>query len=149
MRVLIQRVSRGLVRVDALVVGEIGSGLVLLVGVGREDTAQEADRLAAKTAGLRIFKNEMGKMDLSLLDAGGEALVISQFTLYANASKGRRPNFTQAAPPEHARSLIDHFVTALEAMGVQRVATGVFGAMMDVEIHNSGPVTIWLDSADL
>ncbi len=149
MRVLLQRVSRGKVSVDGRVVGEIAGGLVLLVGVGRGDGPGEVDKLASKVVNLRIFRDEQGKINRSLLDVDGQVLAVSQFTLYADARKGRRPSFTDAAPPEEASALFDAFVARLRELGVARVETGVFGAMMDVEIHNDGPVTIWLDSADL
>ena len=148
MRVLLQRVTCGSVRVEGRQVGAIGSGLVLLVGVEVEDTELEADQLADKVAKLRIFKDVQGRLNRSLLDVEGEALVVSQFTLYADARRGRRPSFTGAAPSAIAEPLIDRFVVKLKELGVGRVATGEFGAMMDVEIHNDGPMTIWLDSAD-
>jgi D-tyrosyl-tRNA(Tyr) deacylase len=145
MRVLIQRVSRAGVSVDGLVVSEIGRGLVLLVGVGQGDGPEEAAALAEKCAHLRIFEDEAGKMNRSALEVGGEALAISQFTLYGDARKGRRPSFVEAAPPERARSLYEAFVERLRGLGL-RVGTGVFGAHMLVEIHNDGPVTIMVES---
>ena len=148
MRVLLQRVSCGSVRVKDQVVGRIGHGLVLLVGVGQGDTAVHADQLADKIVGLRIFNDEQGRFNRSLLDVDGQALVISQFTLYADSRYGRRPSFTAAARPELAQPLVDRFTQRLRERGVCRVETGRFGAHMDVEIHNDGPVTIWLDTAD-
>ena len=144
MRVVIQRVSRAAVRMDDSIVGQIGPGLVVLVGVGREDTAEDARYLADKTASLRIFSDEQGNMNRSLLDMGGSALVISQFTLYGDCRKGRRPSWHLAAPPELGRELYQEYCNLL-AQHIP-VETGVFGAMMDVEIHNDGPVTILLDS---
>ncbi len=149
MRVLLQRVTRGSVEVAAETVGAIGPGLVLLVGVTHQDGEAEARALAAKVAHLRIFEDADGKMNLSLLDVAGEALVVSQFTLYANARKGRRPSFIDAAHPDQAEPLIHLFAAHLAALGVPRVETGRFGASMLVEICNAGPVTIWLDSAEL
>lgn len=149
MRVLLQRVTAGQVSVDGEVVGRIDRGLVLLVGVGQGDTEADADRLADKAVGLRVFSDEAGKFNHSLLDVRGGALVVSQFTLYADSRKGRRPSFTDAAPPGRARELFDYFVDRLRGLGVDPVATGRFGAHMAVEIHNDGPVTIWLDSREL
>ena len=149
MRVLLQRVTSGSVAVDSRTVGAIDQGLVLLVGVGADDTEAHADKLADKIANLRIFNDDDGKFNRSLLDVGGEALVISQFTLYADARRGRRPGFTDAAPPEVAAPLCDYFARRLHDLGVSHVASGVFGAHMDVRIDNDGPVTIWLDSDDL
>lgn len=148
MRALIQRVTHGAVRVDGESVGEIGPGLVILLGVGEGDTQDEAEFLAQKIAGLRIFGDAEGRFNLSLLDTGGAALVVSQFTLFADARKGRRPSFIRAAPPELAEQLVDRFADALRAAGAT-VATGRFRAHMDVEIHNDGPVTIWLDTDEL
>jgi D-tyrosyl-tRNA(Tyr) deacylase len=149
MRVLLQRVTRGSVTVDGQITGQIGQGLVLLVGMGEGDSEAVVDRLAEKVANLRIFSDADGKFNLSLLDVGGGALVVSQFTLYADARKGRRPSFTNAAGPDLARPLCDRFAQRLRELGVPQVGCGVFGAHMDVEIHNDGPVTIWLDSAEL
>lgn len=146
MRILLQRVTGGRVTVKGKPVSEIGPGVVLLVGIGPGDTEQEADRLAEKVSALRIFSDDDGRFNHSLLDVGGGALVVSQFTLYADTRKGKRPSFAQAAPPEHARPLIDRFSSALRRLGVNPVATGEFGAYMAVDIHNDGPVTIWLDS---
>ncbi len=144
MRALVQRVSEASVRVDGEVVGAIGKGVVVLVGVTHGDTEDEADWMARKIAGLRIFEDLEGKMNVGLLDAGGEALVISQFTLYADASKGRRPSFVDAAPPEVAEPLVEFFADALRGYRVP-VQEGVFGAHMVVEIHNDGPVTLMLE----
>jgi len=146
MRVVLQRVTRGAVRVDGQVVGAVGRGFVILGGVGHADSETQAQWLARKIAGLRVFEDADGKFILSLLDVGGGCLVVSQFTLYADARKGRRPSFTDAAPPEVAEPLIARFADMLRQAGVQRVAMGVFGARMQVEIHNDGPVTIWLDT---
>lgn len=149
MRVLLQRVSQGSVTVDAAVTGAVTTGFVALVGVTHGDTQAEAELLARKTAGLRVFDDAEGKMNLSLLDVGGGALVISQFTLFADARKGRRPSFIKAARPDHARPLVDYYAQCLRDEGVPSVEMGVFGAMMQVEIHNDGPVTIWLDTNEL
>lgn len=149
MRAIIQRVSRAAVRVQDVTKGQIGRGLAVLVGVTHADTQAEADRLAEKIAHLRIFEDGAGKMNLSLLDVGGGALVVSQFTLYAGTRRGRRPDFAAAAPPALAEGLVDRFAQALQAQGVSPVATGVFGAHMLVEIWNDGPVTIMLDTAEL
>ena len=149
MRVLLQRVTSGSVSVGGDTVGRIGHGLVMLVGVGHDDTPANADKLAQKIAQLRIFNDDQGRFNRSLLDVGGGALVISQFTLYADSRRGRRPSFTDAASTEQASALIDRFADGLSEQGVDPVARGVFGAHMAVEIHNDGPVTIWLDSADL
>ncbi|HNS51870.1 MAG TPA: D-aminoacyl-tRNA deacylase [Anaerolineae bacterium] len=149
MRAVIQRVTRGRVSVDGALLGQIGPGLVILAGAGQGDGPDDAERLAAKIAGLRIFSDAEGKTNLSLLDVDGEALVISQFTLYADCRRGRRPSFTGAALPDVAAPLVDRLADALRRSGVRRVETGRFGAMMMVEIHNDGPFTIWLDSSDL
>ncbi len=149
MRALLQRVTHGQVDVAGQTVGRIDHGLVILLGVGHGDTAAEADRLAHKIVHLRIFNDEQGKFNRSLLDVGGHALVVSQFTLYADARKGRRPSFTDAADPADAARLCEHFTDQLRRLGVPRVETGEFGAMMAVTIHNDGPVTIWLDTADM
>ncbi len=143
MRAVVQRVSRARVVVDGETRGEIGPGLCVLLGVARGDDAAAAERLARKVAGLRVFENEEGRFDRSLLDTGGAALVVSQFTLIADTSKGNRPSFSEAAPPEQAEPLYESFCVALEALGVE-VATGVFGARMDVELVNAGPVTVVL-----
>jgi len=146
MRAVIQRVSRAQVRVDGKTTGEIGPGLLILLGVGQGDTSREADYLLDKIINLRIFEDAGGKMNLSLLETGGQLMVISQFTLYADCRKGRRPSFTDAAPPGDAQKLYDYFVGSARQRGLQ-VATGVFQALMEVELVNSGPVTILLDSS--
>jgi D-tyrosyl-tRNA(Tyr) deacylase len=138
-------VSRAKVTVGVEVTGEIGAGLMILLGVGREDTVAIAASLAEKAANLRIFEDQNGKMNLSLLDVKGSALVVSQFTLYGDARGGRRPSFIAAAPPELAKMLYDEFCASLRKLGVP-VATGIFQAMMSVESINEGPVTIFLDS---
>jgi D-tyrosyl-tRNA(Tyr) deacylase len=145
MRAVVQRVSRARVSTGGETSGEIGAGLMILLGVGREDTAAVATALAEKAANLRIFEDENGKMNLSLLDMKGVALVVSQFTLYGDARGGRRPSFIAAATPELAKALYEEFCSALRNLGVQ-VATGIFQAMMSVELVNEGPVTILLDS---
>ncbi|MFN3373248.1 MAG: D-aminoacyl-tRNA deacylase [Chloroflexus sp.] len=148
MRAVIQRVSEASVTVNGSVVGAIGHGLLILLGVTQTDTLADVDLLAEKIAHLRIFGDHEGKFNLSLLDVGGAALVVSQFTLYADTRKGRRPSFTAAARPEIAEPLVDAFVDALRAHAIP-VATGVFGAMMQVALINDGPVTIVIDSAEL
>ena len=148
MRAVIQRVSEASVVVEGQVVGAVGAGLLVLLGVGQGDGVEEARLLAEKTAQLRIFSDDEGKFNRSLADVGGGALVVSQFTLYADTRKGRRPSFTDAAPPELAEPLVRAYADALRAQGVE-VATGVFGAMMRVSLVNEGPVTIILDSAAL
>ena len=145
MRAVVQRVSRAKVTVGTEVTGEIGAGLMILLGVGREDAAAVASALAEKVANLRIFEDENEKMNRSLLDVQGSALVVSQFTLYGDARGGRRPGFIAAAPPELAKALYEEFCAALRKLGVN-VATGIFQAMMSVELVNEGPVTILLDS---
>ena len=144
MRVVIQRVTQASVAVDGQVVGQCGMGFCILLGVKAGDTQAEAEWLANKAANLRVFEDAEGKMNLSLLDVKGEALVVSQFTLYANAQQGRRPDFIDAARPEEAEPLVQYFVDQLRAEGVP-TQTGVFRAMMQVEIHNDGPVTILLE----
>ena len=144
MRALIQRVSQASVSIDGRVVGQIGRGIVVLLGVTHTDLRDEADWLADKIAGLRIFEDADGKMNASLGDVDGALLVVSQFTLYGDARKGRRPSFTGAARPELAEPLVDAFVERLRARGFV-VAEGAFGAYMDVEIHNDGPVTLMLE----
>jgi D-tyrosyl-tRNA(Tyr) deacylase len=148
MRVLLQRVTRACVRVDGAVVGEIESGLLLLVGITHGDTTSDADWMAAKISTLRVFAAVDGPsgFDRSVLDTAGGVLAVSQFTLYGEARKGRRPDFVDAARPEHARPLFDYFVGRLRASGIARVATGVFGADMAVELVNHGPVTLFLES---
>ncbi len=145
MRAVVQRVSRARVTVEGRVTGEIGAGLMILLGVGREDFAAVAASLAEKVANLRIFEDEQGKMNRSLLDVKGAALVVSQFTLYGDARGQRRPSFISAAPPEQAAALYEEFNKALRGLGVT-VATGIFQALMSVELVNEGPVTILLDS---
>src|SRR2546423_8397899 len=145
MRAVLQRVSRARVTVGGRVVGEIGAGLLILLGVGREDTSAVTAALAEKVANLRIFEDEQGKMNRSLLDVKGSALVVSQFTLYGDARGQRRPSFIAAAPPELAKALYEEFCEALRKLGVT-VTTGIFQAMMSVELVNEGPVTILLDS---
>jgi D-tyrosyl-tRNA(Tyr) deacylase len=148
MRAALQRVTKGRVTIEGQVRGEIGHGLVILLGVGAGDTEAEVDLMANKVANLRIFADGEGKFNLSAIDARAEMLVVSQFTLYADCRKGRRPSFTGAARPEIASPLCDSFVEKLRAMGF-KVETGEFQADMLVEIHNAGPVTIWLDTDDL
>jgi D-aminoacyl-tRNA deacylase len=143
MRSVVQRVTRAAVRVDGEVVAEIEAGLLVLLGVAAGDSKADADALAGKVARLRIFENEDGRFDRSVLDAGGAALVVSQFTLLADTAKGNRPSFTAAAVPEEAERLYERFCEALGELGV-RVARGVFGARMEVELVNDGPVTIVL-----
>lgn len=145
MRAVIQRVSRASVAVDGRITGEIRAGVMVLLGVGRLDGPESAAYLAEKIANLRIFSDSDGKMNLSLLDVGGSALVVSQFTLYGDTRGGRRPSYIQAAPPDDANRLYEEFVRTLRATGVL-VATGVFQAHMQVELVNDGPVTILLDS---
>jgi D-tyrosyl-tRNA(Tyr) deacylase len=144
MRVLLQRVRHGRVKVDGRTVAEIGSGMVILVGIGPGDGEEQARYLAEKVANLRIFEDEAGKFNRSLLEVGGQAIVVSQFTLYADTRKGRRPSFTEAAQPEVAAPLVKRFAELLRQQGVP-VQTGEFGAHMLVEIDNDGPVTIWLE----
>ncbi|MFQ3568479.1 MAG: D-aminoacyl-tRNA deacylase [Aggregatilineales bacterium] len=148
MRVLLQRVRQGSVSVNGAIVGAVERGFVALVGVTHHDTQAEAEQLARKTAHLRVFDDEEGKMNRSLLDIGGSVLVVSQFTLYADTRRGRRPGFTAAAAPEQAAPLVQYFAERLRIEGVNRVEMGVFGATMQVELINDGPVTIWLDSED-
>ena len=145
MRVLLQRVSRGRMTAGETV-REVGPGFVALVGVTHADTKADAEWLAKKTANLRVFSDERGKMNRSLLDIGGGALVVSQFTLYADARKGRRPGYTQAAHPQQAEPLVDYYADCLKREGVSQIEQGVFGAVMQVDIHNDGPVTIMLDT---
>lgn len=147
MRIILQRVRKGHVAVDDKIVGEIGPGFVILVGVTHGDGPVEVKKLAEKIAHLRVFEDEQGKMNLSALETGAEMLVISQFTLYADARKGRRPSFTDAALPALAEPLVGQLAENLRALGVKKVATGVFGAHMLIHIENDGPVTIILDTA--
>lgn len=144
MRALIQRVSQGRVTIEGEVAGAIGPGWVVLLGVGQRDVPEDADWLAQKLCELRLFSDDAGKFNLSLEDVDGQVLVVSQFTLYADARKGRRPGFTDSAPPEQAIPLYERFVAQLRARG-RTVATGRFGADMHVEIHNDGPVTLLLE----
>ncbi|MEZ0233862.1 MAG: D-aminoacyl-tRNA deacylase [Actinomycetota bacterium] len=146
MRVVLQRVARASVSVVGERVASIGVGFLLLVGVGHDDGPAEAERLAEKVSALRVFADEAGKMNRTIADVGGEALVVSQFTLYADLRKGRRPSWTDAAEPGKAAELVDAFAAALERQGLP-VATGVFGADMQVELLNDGPVTLVLDTA--
>ena len=146
MRVILQRVKRGKVSVDNNPIAEIGQGLVILLGVGHADGEEQARFLAEKIAALRIFEDAQGKTNLSILEVGGSAIVVSQFTLYADTRKGRRPSFTDAALPEVAAPLVKKFAAFLAAQGVP-TQTGEFGAHMLVEIENNGPVTIWLEKS--
>lgn len=145
MRLLLQRVKSGKVLVAGHTIAEIGQGLMILLGIGPKDGEEQARLLAEKVANLRIFEDQQGKMNLSVLDAGGEVIVVSQFTLYADTRKGRRPSFTDAALPEVARPVVERFAELLREHGVP-TQTGEFGAHMLVEIHNDGPVTIWLEA---
>lgn len=145
MRAVVQRVSRARVTVEGKVTGETGPGLMILLGVGKEDSSTVAAAMAEKLANLRIFEDAAGKMNLSLLDTKGSALVVSQFTLYGDARGQRRPSFISAAPPELAKRLYEEFCAALKKLGVT-VGTGIFQAMMSVELVNEGPVTILIDS---
>lgn len=144
MRAVLQRVNHGCVKVDGVVIAKIGLGMVILLGVGTDDNQEQVDYLVNKIANLRIFEDDQGKLNLSLLDVGGEAIVVSQFTLYADTRKGRRPSFTNAAPPGVASPLVDLFAKRLAQTGVP-TQKGEFGAHMHVEIHNDGPVTIWME----
>jgi D-aminoacyl-tRNA deacylase len=145
MRAVVQRVKRAEVRVEEQVVGQIGAGIVVLVGVGRDDTPTSGEVLAEKIANLRVFDDDQGRMNRSLLETGGQALCVSQFTLYGDCRKGRRPSYDQAAPPDRALLLYETFVQSLRDLGI-RTETGQFRAMMDVELVNDGPVTLLLDS---
>ena len=145
MRAVVQRVSEASVSVDGEIVSRIGKGLLILLGVGADDTESDAEYLADKIANLRIFEDEKGKMNLSVLDVGGEAMVVSQFTLYGDCRKGRRPSFTQAARPDKAQALYSYFILRLREEGVP-TREGVFQAHMKVNLTNEGPVTILLDS---
>jgi D-tyrosyl-tRNA(Tyr) deacylase len=149
MRAIVQRVQHGHVTVDNQIIGQIGPGYVILLGITHGDSPAEVKKLAEKTVHLRVFEDEQGKMNLSALDTGAEMLVVSQFTLYADARKGRRPSFTEAALPDVAEPLVAQFVAQLQALGIKKVATGIFGAHMRVHIENDGPVTIILDTAEL
>jgi D-tyrosyl-tRNA(Tyr) deacylase len=145
MKVLVQRVSGASVTVDKKITGEIGNGLLLLIGIAENDSENDLDRVAEKCVNLRIFEDEDSKMNWSLLDVGGEILAISQFTLLADTSRGRRPSYIQAANPEKGKAFYDLFVTKLRAYSV-KVETGIFGAMMDVKLVNRGPVTIMIEN---
>jgi D-aminoacyl-tRNA deacylase len=144
MKIVFQRVRHASVRVNGSTVGSIGNGALILLGVHKEDSAEAVDFLAAKCADLRVFSDDQGKMNLSLRETGGEALVVSQFTLLGDCSKGRRPSFIEAAPPEKGKELYELFVNRLKTL-VPKVETGVFGAMMEVELVNDGPVTMILE----
>ena len=147
MRVLIQRVSKANVTVEKQTISSIGKGLLILLGIGHDDGEEQVKFLAEKTANLRIFEDDGGKTNLSVLDVKGEAIVVSQFTLYGDTRKGNRPSYIEAAPPQDAERLYEEFTAYLRTvLGEQRVATGVFRAMMDVELVNNGPVTILLES---
>ncbi len=145
MRAVIQRVNYGRVTIDGRVTADIGKGLVILLGIGPGDDEEKSAALAKKIAQLRIMEDAQGKMNLSILDTGGSAVVVSQFTLYADTRKGNRPSFTDAAPPQTASPLVDHFVAQLRALGIP-TQTGEFGAHMLVALENDGPVTIWIES---
>ena len=147
MRALIQRTTGATVEVEGRLIGQCGAGMLILVCAMAGDTEAEAEALAARISKLRIFKDEAGKMNRSLVDIAGEALVVSQFTLAADTSRGNRPGFSYAAPPEIGRALYGHFATSLAALGI-KVETGEFGADMAVSLVNDGPVTIWMDTAD-
>ena len=144
MRAVIQRVNHGRVTVEGKVIADSGKGLVILLGIGPGDGKAQADALAKKIAQLRIMEDEAGKMNLSVLDTGGSAIVVSQFTLFADTRKGNRPSFINAAPPELASPLVDYFVEQLRSLGVP-TQTGEFGAYMLVDLENDGPVTIWME----
>jgi D-tyrosyl-tRNA(Tyr) deacylase len=145
MRAVVQRVTSAHVRVNDTIVGHIGRGLLVLLGVGAQDTSADADYLAEKIVYLRVFEDDEGKMNRSLMDIGGQMLVVSQFTLFGDVRRGRRPSYSDAAPPEQASQLYESFVAKVREYGIH-VETGVFQAMMDVELVNAGPVTIMLDS---
>ncbi len=149
MKAVLQRVTSADVKIDGNVVGKIDGGLMILLGVWQNDTKEDADKLIKKIPFLRIFEDENGKMNLSCLDKNGEILVVSQFTLCADCSHGRRPSFTQSAPPQEANELYEYFVSELKNAGVSKVETGEFGADMKVSLVNDGPVTIILDSKEL
>lgn len=145
MRALVQRVSQASVTVEGEIVGQIGGGMLVLLGVGKQDSEKEVAWMAEKLVGLRVFEDDAGKMNLSLQDVGGAMLVVSQFTLYGDCKKGKRPSFVNAAPPETANDLYEKFVTTVRAKGIE-VATGKFRAHMDVALVNDGPVTLWVES---
>ncbi|MCG6879874.1 MAG: D-tyrosyl-tRNA(Tyr) deacylase [Deltaproteobacteria bacterium] len=146
MRAVVQRVKESRVEVKKRVVGRIGPGLLVLLGVGQDDTAKDCEYLAGKISNLRIFSDEKGFMNLSVVDTGGAVLVVSQFTLWGDCRKGRRPSFAKAAPPDAAKTLYEYFVSLLKQKGLM-VATGMFQEMMDVHLINDGPVTLMVDSA--
>jgi D-tyrosyl-tRNA(Tyr) deacylase len=148
MRAVLQRVQEASVKVDGVVVGAIGPGLLVLLGLGPEDSSPQVDWMASKIAGLRVFRDDSGKMNLSALDLGREVLVVSQFTLYGDCRKGKRPSFQRAARPEQAEPLYEAFCLALETEGILSVQRGRFGAMMEVALVNDGPVTLVIDSPD-
>ena len=148
MRAVVQRVSRASAKVDRAIMGQIELGLLVLLGVAQEDSEADADYLAEKIAGLRVFEDEAGKMNLSVADVGGAVLAVSQFTLFGDVRRGKRPSFDAAARPERARELYEYFVQRVRALGL-RCETGRFQAMMEVELVNRGPVTILLDSKKL
>ncbi len=145
MRAVVQRVTRASVKVEGQITGEIGKGLLVLLGIGRDDTEADADYLADKVAGLRIFEDDAGKMNLSVMEIGGAVLAVSQFTLFGDVRRGKRPSFDAAAPPDRARELYDYFVACIRVSGLP-CETGRFQQMMQVELLNAGPVTILLDS---
>ena len=146
MKLILQRTSRASVSVDGKIVGQINQGLMVLIGITHSDTKENADALIKKLINLRVFNDEQGKMNLSIQDVRGEFLVISQFTLYGNSKKGNRPSYVDAAPPDVAIPLYEYFIDSLMVESQLKVETGIFGAMMDVELVNSGPVTIILES---
>ncbi|GIV27669.1 MAG: D-aminoacyl-tRNA deacylase [Bacteroidia bacterium] len=146
MRALIQRVIKSKVIVDNQTVGKIGKGLLVLLAVGKEDTLEDVEWLASKIIQMRIFSDENGKMNKSVVDVNGEILVVSQFTLYASTKKGNRPSFTESAPPDMAKHLYEKFIEHCEKLMNKRIQTGVFAADMKVHLINDGPVTIWMDS---
>jgi len=145
MRVVVQRVNHASVRVNERVIASMEQGLLILLGIGPQDTAETASVLAGKIVRLRIFEDEQGKMNLSLLDVKGQAIVVSQFTLYADTRKGNRPSFVNAAAPDLASPLVDRFIAAMQGLGVP-TRSGEFGAHMQVELENDGPVTLWLEA---
>lgn len=147
MRALLQRTTGARVEVDGKLIGQCGNGLLILICAMANDTEAEADKLAARISKLRIFKDEAGKMNRSITDIGGSALVVSQFTLAADTSRGNRPGFSTAAPPDQGRALYEHFAAAIRSLGIP-TETGEFGADMAVSLTNDGPVTIWMDTAE-